>query len=197
MPDRRFTLVRHGRSDYNRLGLVNGDPSIAVSLDDVGVAQCERLAGALADQPFDLAVRTRFTRTGESLAILLDNRDVPVVVYPELDDVHLGDFESRPVEEYRAWRRANGPEVNPPGEGESRLGALYRYAAGFRRMLDEDAMLVLAVLHDVPILFLANAVRGEDPLDGPVTHVENASVLVLDGHAMRVGVGVMRDRLGL
>lgn len=195
--NRRFTLVRHGRSDYNRLGLVNGDPSVAVGLDPEGVAQCRRLAERLAGEDFDLAVRTRFSRTGESLAIVLDNRDVPVAVYPELDDVHLGVFESRPVEEYRAWRRANGPEVNPPGEGESRLGALYRYAAGFARMLDEDAVRILAVLHDVPIRFLANALRDADPLDGPVRAVENASVLEIDDAAMRRGIGVMRDRLGL
>lgn len=194
---RRFTLVRHGRSDYNRLGLVNGDPSVAVSLDAEGIAQCRRLAEELGGEVFDLAVRTRFSRTAESLAIILDNRDVPVVVFPELDDVHLGVFEGRPVEEYRAWRREHGPEERPPGEGESRIGALYRYAAGFARMADQDAARVLAVLHDVPIRFLANAIRDADPLDGPVTHVANASVLVVDEPAMRRGIGVMRDRCGL
>ncbi|MCC6830597.1 MAG: histidine phosphatase family protein, partial [Thermoleophilia bacterium] len=144
--DRSFTLVRHGRSDYNRLGLVNGDPTVAVSLDPEGEEQCRRLAAQLAGEDFDLAVRTRFARTAQSLAIILDNRDVPVAVYPELDDVHLGIFEGRPVEEYRAWRRAHGPDEHPPGEGESRVGALYRFAAGFTRMADEEAGRVLAVL---------------------------------------------------
>lgn len=191
-----FLLVRHGQSEYNRAGLVNGDPSVTVPLDGEGRRQCAALAEQLGSQPVDLAVRTRFGRTAESLAILLAGRNVPVHVYPELDDVRLGVFEGGPVEEYRAWRRRATPSDPPPGEGESRLDALYRYAEGFQRMLDEDAEHVLAVLHDVPIRFLANAVRGEDPLDGSVTHVENASLLRLDEDAMYAGIGVMRDRLG-
>ncbi|MFN8111463.1 MAG: histidine phosphatase family protein [Thermoleophilia bacterium] len=189
-------LVRHGESTYNRLGLVNGDPSVVVCLDDEGVRQAKELAARLAGVDVDLAVRTRFARTHETLDILLDGRDVPVVDYPELDDVRLGVFESRPVDEYRAWRHTHRPDEPPPGEGESRIDALYRYTTGFQRMLDEDAARILAVMHDVPIRFLANALQGADPLDGPVTAVANASVLRVTTDDLYRGLGVMRDRLG-
>lgn len=194
---RTFTLVRHGRTTFNDQGLVNGDPQVPVELDEVGRSQCRALRVALAARDFDLAIRTRFPRTGQSLALILDGRDVPVTVYPEFDDVRLGIFESGPIDAYRAWRRTHRPEEPPPGEGESRLDALYRYMRGFERMLGEDADRVLAVLHDVPIRFVANAATGDDPLDGPVTRIENAEVHDLDQVALERALGAMRDRLGL
>jgi probable phosphoglycerate mutase len=195
---RTFTLVRHGRTTYNDRGLVNGDPQVPVELDDVGRAQCLALRETLAGRDFDLAIRTRFQRTGESLALILDGRDVPVVVYPELDDVRLGIFESGPIDVYRAWRHTHRPEDPPPGEGESRIDALYRYMRGFERMVgEEDANRVLAVLHDVPIRFILNAAAGNDPLDGPVTRVENAEVHDLGEGDVERALGAMRDRLGL
>lgn len=195
---RTFTLVRHGRTIYNDLGLVNGDPQVPVELDEFGRAQCLALRAVLAGRDFDLAIRTRFQRTGQSLALILDGRDVPVVEYPELDDVRLGVFEGGPIDAYRAWRRTHSPDEPPPGEGESRLDALYRYMRGFERMVaEEDADHVLAVIHDVPIRFMLNAVQGADPLDGPITRVENAEVHDLGDDDVARALAAMRDRLGL
>lgn len=195
---RTFTLIRHGRTTYNNLGLVNGDPQVPVELDDVGRAQCLALREALWGRHFDLAIRTRFQRTGQSLALILDGRDVPVVEYPEFDDVRLGTFESGPVDAYRAWRHSHTPDEPPPGEGESRIDALYRYTRAFERMLAEpDADAVLTVIHDVPIRFMLNAVQSADPLDGPVRGVANAEIHDLDEADIERGLSAMRDRLGM
>jgi 2,3-bisphosphoglycerate-dependent phosphoglycerate mutase len=196
MPLERLILVRHGQSTYNARGLVNGDPTVAVTLDAVGREQCQAVGRQIARFAIDLGVHTRFPRTIESLGIILGGRDVPTDVVPELDDVRLGDFESRPIEEYRAWKRAHGPDVPPPGEGEDRLEALYRYVAGFQRLLDVEAPTVLAVIHDVPIRFLANGMMGADPLAGPVARVANAEVRDLTADMVRRGIASMRDRLG-
>ena len=194
---RTFTFVRHGRTTYNAQGRVSGDPHAPVHLDEEGRRQILALRGEPAVRDVDLAIRTRFPRTAESLALLLDGRDVRIEVYPELDDVRLGGFEGAPVGEYRAWRRSHRPDEPPPGEGESRVDALYRYMRGFERILEEDAGRILAVIHDVPIRFLLNARLGADPLDGPVRTVANAEMNVLDEEEMRRGIDRMRDRLGL
>lgn len=195
---RTFTLVRHGRTTYNHEGLVNGDPTVAVHLDDVGRKQCLALRERLAARHFDLAIHTRFARTRESLALILDGRAVPRTTYPELDDVRLGVFESRPVAEYRAWRHTHPAEEPPPGEGESRVHALYRYMRGFERMAGQDeANHILAVIHDVPIRFMLNAAQSADPLDGPVRAVANGEVHVLTDTDLERGLGAMRDRLGM
>ena len=194
---RTFTLVRHGRTNFNELGLVNGDPQVPVELDAVGVEQIRALRPLLGPRDFDLAVRTRFPRTGQSLSLLLDGRDVPVEIYPEFDDVRLGIFESGPVDAYREWRHSHPVDEPPPGEGESRVDALYRYLRGYERLVAADVQSVLAVIHDVPIRFLLNARLGENPLDGPVRAVANAEVNVITDDEMARALDAMRDRLGM
>jgi broad specificity phosphatase PhoE len=151
-------------------------------------------AHALGNRVFDVAVHSGFPRTIESLAIVLNNRPIPLIEMPELGDVRVGMFEGRPVGEYRRWRQ-NRPASDRPAGGESRLDALARYLAGAERLLELAAVDVIAVLHDVPIRFLANAALGEDPLDGDVRSVANMSITELDDAQLRVAVDVMRLRL--
>ena len=191
---RTFALVRHGGTDYNLAGRLNGDPSVPVHLTEQGREQVALLRDRVADMPVDLGVRTRFPRTEQTIAILLEGRDVPVVVCADLDDVLLGEFEGRSVEDYRRFRDENGQDARPRG-GESRLDALARYTRGFERLLEVDARAPLVVTHDIPIRFLANAIAGEDPLEGSVHAVANASLLTVGEADMRRGVAAMRERL--
>ena len=191
---RTFALVRHGGTDYNLAGRLNGDPSVPVHLTDQGREQVALLRDRIADMRVDLGVRTRFPRTEQTIAILLEGREVPVVVCADLDDVLLGEFEGRSVEDYRRFRDENGQEARPRG-GESRLDALARYTRGFERLLEVDARAPLVVTHDIPIRFLANAIAGEDPLEGSVHAVANASLLTVEEADIRRGVAAMRERL--
>ncbi len=165
-----------------------------VHLNAVGRAQCAVCAADLRAASFDVAVHTGFPRTAESLAILLAGRDVPVVVIPEFGDVHLGIFEGQPVRDYRAWRRTRAASARPPG-GESRIDALARYVVGADRLLRLDGRSVLAVLHDVPIRFIANAAHGDDPIDGPVASIANAEVRRFVRGSLTAALEVMRDRV--
>ena len=193
-PPRAFVLVRHGQTDYNARHRLNGDPSVPVSLDAVGRAQVEALRPAIAGLPIDLGVHTRFPRTLETLDLLLGARTVPRVRCPDLDDVTLGEFEGASAADYRAWRLARPQDTRPAG-GESRVDALTRYISGFERLVGSSARMPLVVTHDIPIRFLANALSGDDPLDGPVLAVANASSLTVAEGDMRRAIGVMRRRL--
>lgn len=193
---REFILVRHGRSDYNVRGVLNGDPSVPVRLTDEGVQQCRAVAVELRDDPITLAVCTRFPRTRESLGIILDGRDVPVDVYPEFDDVRLGCFEGRPVDEFRSWRHEHGPAAAPTG-GESRLDTLRRYADGYARLVrTTHEACTLCVVHDVTIRMMVNAVAGDDPIDGPVTRIENATPYRFTADELADGLARMYARAG-
>ena len=193
MPD-SFAFVRHGRTTYNATGRLNGDPAVDVRLDAAGIAQVAALRPVVARLPIDLGVHTRFPRTRQTLDLLLIGRDVPRVACPELDDVRLGEFEGAGVEAYRAWRRANGPAARPEG-GESRLDVLARYARGVERLLTVSARMPLVVTHDIPIRFILNAVRGSNPIDGPVRNVENGSLTVLSATDLARALSVMRQHM--
>jgi probable phosphoglycerate mutase len=195
MRERRFTFVRHASTVYNGLRLLNGDPRIPVPLDAGGRVAAARLAESLARCPFDLALHTLFARTRETLGILLAHRRaIPVALEPAFDDIDVGEFEGRDVETYRAWRRLHGPAERVPG-GESRLGALARYAAGCDHLLGRhDACAVLLVVHDVPMRFLRNALLGADPLDGPVRTIANLERLTVTESQLGAALALMRRR---
>jgi probable phosphoglycerate mutase len=197
MRERRFTFVRHASTVYNGRSLLNGDPRVPVSLDASGRVAAAALAPQFARCPLDLALHTRFMRTRETLAILLGRRhDVPVVIEPAFDDIDVGVFEGQVIQTYREWRALHGPEQAVPG-GESRFGALARYADGCARVLARrDARCVLLVVHDVPIRFLRNALMRTDPLDGPVRTIANLERLTVSEAQLGAALAVMRRRLG-
>jgi broad specificity phosphatase PhoE len=190
----RVVIVRHGRTTYNDRRRLNGDPSVDVRLTAAGMAQVARLRPRVAALPIDLGVRTRFPRTAVTLDILLAGRDVPRVVCPDLDDVHLGEFEGADVEAYRAFRREHGQDARPRG-GESRLDVLARYVRGFRRILALEARMPLVVTHDIPIRFVLNALEGADPLEGPVTSIDNGVLYDLSASDLTRAVDRMDERL--
>lgn len=191
-----LALVRHGRTTYNAGHRLNGDPAVPVHLDEVGREQVAALRERLAPLPIDLAVHTRFSRTLETLDLLLAGRAVPRVECPLLDDVALGRFEGAGVEEYRDWRAGHGDAGRPEG-GESRVDALRRYTEGFSRLALVRARHVLVVTHDIPIRFLANALAGADAIEGPVRAIDNASLLLVAradlDRALRAMRGVAPD----
>jgi broad specificity phosphatase PhoE len=196
MRERRFTFVRHASTVYNDLHLLNGDARVPVPLDAAGRVAAAALAPLVAGCPLDLALHTRFARTRETLMPMLGGRsDVPIAVEPAFDDIDVGIFEGREVSAYRAWRARHGPEEAVRG-GESRLDALARYADGCARLLARrNTRCVLAVVHDIPIRFLHNAILRADPLEGPVRTVANLERLSVGEPQLAAGLAVMRRRL--
>jgi broad specificity phosphatase PhoE len=196
MQARRFTFVRHASTVYNDRHLLNGDARIPVPLDAAGRVAAAVLAAALGGCRFDLALHTSFARTRDTLSLLLAHRSgVPVAVEPAFDDIRVGVFEGRHVEDYRAWRGLHPPSERVPG-GESRLDALARYADGCDHLLGRhDARCVLLVVHDVPMRFLRNALVGADPLDGPVRTIANLELLQVSEAQLGAALAVMRRRL--
>ena len=193
---RRYTFVRHASTVYNARGLLNGDSRVLVSLDAGGRVAAASLARHLDHVPFDLALHTRFARTRETLTLLLGRRTgVQIATEAGFDDVDVGEFEGLGLQAYRDWRALHQPGQAVPG-GESRLGALARYADGCARVLARrDASRVLLVVHDVPIRFLRNALLRADPLDGPVRTVANLEPVTVSEAQLGAALAVMRRRL--
>lgn len=159
---RRAVLARHGESEFSVRGVMNGDPGLAGPLTEDGVAQACMLGEALREMPIDLCVITEFERTRETADVALEGRDVPRLVVPELNDIHVGEFEGGLLETYRAWARDRSP-VEIPAGGESRAGVAERFARGFRQVLDRPEETVLVVAHGLPIRYVLLAIDETEP----------------------------------
>lgn len=142
----RLIFVRHAESKLSARGLVNGDRSLDRRLTQKGRRQAEELRDALVRDPVDLCVMTEFPRTRETAEIALAGLGIPQEVEAGLNDPPLGEFESRPEDEYVDWLVAHDWSVGPVGGGESQLDSVRRYVDAFERLIarPEDSVLVIA-----------------------------------------------------
>ena len=65
-----FTFIRHGETDWNRQQRFQGQ--IDVPLNDIGLAQAQRLGQRLAADPAELLVASDLMRTRQTAAPLSD-----------------------------------------------------------------------------------------------------------------------------
>ena len=155
-------LARHGESELSVVGRTNGDPRVPCPLTASGRAEAQRLGAELADDPIDLCMISEFERVQETADRALAGRDVPRLVLADLNDIRFGEFEGRPLAEYRAWAHAHGPEDVVPG-GDSRAQTVARYVRAYRRILARPEEMVLVVAHGLPVRYVLDALEGRNP----------------------------------
>jgi broad specificity phosphatase PhoE len=161
----RLIVCRHAESVFNVDGVINGDPSVPGGLSARGRRQAKELGGLLSSRPLDLCVTTEFERTIETADIALAGRRVPRLVMPELSDAPLGVFELRPFEEFAAWRRAHGPEVELPGTEVNERNWLGRIRGAFDALARRPEGSILAILHGACVSWLLAS--AERPATAP------------------------------
>jgi broad specificity phosphatase PhoE len=192
---RTLILARHGESAFSVRRLANGDPAAPGPLTEQGQTEARALGEALAPTPIDLCATTRFERTRETADLALAGRTVPRIVVPELDDIRVGEYEGRTVDDYRRWAHGCSPTEACPGGGESRVEALERFVRGFRMLLDRPEGTVLHVGHSLPIRYVLSAALEEDPR--PVMGlVEYAHPYTLDADAFARAVARLERWIG-
>lgn len=147
-------LARHGESEQSALGIVGGDGPLTAA----GREQARALRSQLAAFPAAVCVTSGALRARETAAIVLEGRGVPVEIDGELGDIGFGEFEGRPLEEYRDWVSSHAPTEAAPG-GESRRDTLSRFATALSRLLERDEPHVLVVAHGLTL----RAVLDERP----------------------------------
>jgi broad specificity phosphatase PhoE len=183
----RVVLARHGESERSVEGLTNGDPHVPCALTATGREEARRLGIDLADDPVDLCVTSEFERVQETADLALVGRDVPRLVLADLNDIRFGEFEGRPLIEYRAWAHAHGPEDVVPG-GDSRAQTVARYAHAYRTMLARPEEMVLVVAHGLPVRYVLDALEGRNPA-AAVAQVPYAEPFRLSAQELETAVG--------
>ena len=161
----RMIVARHAESEYNVLGLLNGDPSIPCALTPRGRDQARGLGQVLAEQAIDLCVTTDFPRTQETADLALAGRGIPRLVMPELNDPPNGLLEGRPYEEHRRWREEHGPDALIPGMEETERQYLERIYAAVKGLLVRPEGTVLLIAHGMAVHWIVRASRrSEEPV---------------------------------
>ncbi|WP_255467332.1 histidine phosphatase family protein [Aeromicrobium senzhongii] len=137
---RRVILWRHGRTEWNVAGRVQGQTDIA--LDEVGRQQAVEAAARLASLAPARIVSSDLSRAADTAGALSERTGVPVELDPRLRELAFGAREGLTWRE--SWERfptqmqawADGDETQIEGaETHAQAGA--RLAAALREYLDE------------------------------------------------------------
>jgi broad specificity phosphatase PhoE len=175
---RRLLLARHGHARSNELDVVSSLPP-GEGLSETGVAQALELRRHLADERVDFGLSSRLERSRRTLELALAERPVERGVEPLLDEISFGAYEGGPLAAYREWAWSTPPEIDPPGEGESRVALALRVAQALGSVLERREEVVLVVWHALPLRYALDAASGVEPR-ARMTPVPHAQAFALE-----------------
>lgn len=129
-PTKAFYFLRHGETDWNRAGRLQGSSDIP--LNGLGVQQATRAAGILAELPIRRVLMSHLTRVRQTADPLLNRWSL-------VPEIHEGLAERR----YGAWEGKTHAETDGSGApegGETRRRFNDRVIATLRQIaMDPDA----------------------------------------------------------
>lgn len=123
----RLYVIRHGETDWNRQGRMQGQTDIA--LNENGVRLARETAEGMKEIPFDLCITSPLKRARQTAEIILQGREVPVLVEKRIQEISFGDWEGIgcrrenyeipvPYEEFQRFYK-DPFHYNPCNSGES------------------------------------------------------------------------------
>lgn len=91
MFDRSFYFLRHGETDWNRQGLMQG--WIDIPLNETGRTQARTAAGVIAALPVDIIITSPLLRARETADIINAGMSKPILEDPGLRERRFGEME--------------------------------------------------------------------------------------------------------
>jgi probable phosphoglycerate mutase len=173
-PEQHVWLVRHGETEWARLGRHTGRTD--VPLTETGREQALALGRRLADARFGLVLTSPLSRAAETAR--LAGFDGAAVVEPDLREWDYGALEGRLTaeirEDYQGWSIWTGPW--PEGETVEQVGARADHVLTRIHAADGD---VLVFSHGHFLRVLAARWLGLPPTSGALFALSTATVSIL------------------
>jgi probable phosphoglycerate mutase len=192
----RLLIVRHGRTDWNAQGRVQGGGS----LDDVGQTQVEALMERLRHERIDAAYCSPVLRTRQTAYAILAPHDVTVRETKNLIDLDYGTYSGAQAEEARKvdpalwerWDRAPNDVHFPSGEGLADLRRrLSQFLAEMVASYKDETVLVAT--HDSPVRVLSCMAMGLDDSYHHLSKTALASLTIMDVNESSVAMVLHND----
>ncbi|EEZ4381927.1 MULTISPECIES: adenosylcobalamin/alpha-ribazole phosphatase [Escherichia] len=147
----RLWLIRHGETQANVDGLYSGHAPTPLTAR--GIAQAQSLRTLLRDVPFDRVLCSELERAQHTARLVLDARQLPVRIIPELNEMFFGDWEMRhhrelmqeDAENYSAWCNDWQHAVPTGGEGFQAFSQrIERFIAGLGEYQQHKNVLIVS-----------------------------------------------------
>lgn len=152
MKSKTLYILRHGETDFNKKGMVQGR-GVNASLNDQGIIQAQKAGRQLSNVSFDVVYTSALIRTHETVGEFSLN-GTPVISHDGFDEISWGNQEGKEAS-YEAknlyantvngWKR--GELSLNVGGGENPLQVMERQKIAMQSVLENDAQSVLVCMH--------------------------------------------------
>ncbi len=139
----RLYIIRHGRTDWNTLHRLQGQTDIPLNQEGRKMAADAR--EACRDIHFDLCYSSLLSRAHQTAEILLEGRDVPIIIDRRLIEMSFGEYEGLIFDAQPAGHPINdffgAPEKYMPAcRGAETFEDLFRRTGEFLRETAEPLL---------------------------------------------------------
>ncbi|MBC6401443.1 MAG: histidine phosphatase family protein [Ekhidna sp.] len=154
MKNKIIYVLRHGQTDYNKNGMVQGR-GVDASLNETGISQTNLVYDALKDVPFDVIFTSSLKRTHETISPFIENGlGLNHISLGGLDEISWGDREgiktnleakNHYVMIINGWRSGN--LSLRAGGGETPMEVMKRQQAAFKQIINFPGNKILVCMH--------------------------------------------------
>ncbi|HLS00885.1 MAG TPA: histidine phosphatase family protein [Beutenbergiaceae bacterium] len=161
-------LWRHGQTDYNAAGKLQGQ--VDIPLNATGISQATQAAAVLSGVRPSVVITSDLSRAADTAKYLAEQTGVETIVDTRLRERSFGDWEGltrqeihqRWPDEYEVWRRGGHPQgINAESRGD--LGARIAEAVDEWAREFEISDTVVFVGHGAAISSGITTLLGQDP----------------------------------
>lgn len=195
----RWLLARHGETEWNATGRLQGN--IAVALSEVGRRQAQALRERLAAASIEAAYSSDLPRAVETAETILEGRSSleGLRLCPDLRELSYGRWEGRRLDEVQAsdpdglaaLLRAE-PDFAPP-DGESLRQLTQRVGAFADMARQSPAATLLIVGHSGPLRALILTLLGLPLASFWQLHLSAASLSIVEVHPVGSVLELLND----
>ena len=114
----RIIIARHGETESNSLGIIQGQ--LPGKLTEKGIRQAKKIGKFLEKEKIDIILTSRLRRAYDTAKLISGYVKAPLKVEENLKERNFGVFQGKGREKFFAWERSlKEPWKNKPENGES------------------------------------------------------------------------------
>lgn len=180
----KIYLVRHGETDWNQAGLLQGQTDIALNAQ--GLEQAREAAERLKEVPFEIAFCSPLIRAKRTAETIIGDRKITLTTDERLRELNFGPWEGVDIRTIKD--AASQPFTNPgsyiPPTGAESFAQLYKRSGEFVDQvllpLEGTYETVLVVAHGGVNRSILNPVLNIPVDDFWRMHMGNCATAILD-----------------
>lgn len=159
-------LIRHGRTEWNELGLLQGWADSP--LVEKGIVGAQRTGEALADVPFAACYSSLMKRAQDTAELIIGSRNIPHFHHKGLNEIYFGNWEGKAIAELREHpeylQLGNSPKDYQAleSQGETVEQLYQRVTNAFWQIVErhQHDEAILIVSHGLALTLLTAVLKG-------------------------------------